>query len=230
MPETMRHPTRPYQFVHGTSAVHALPAGWKLLAATVLGGLALAVPSHAGLLVIALVLVAGYGWAGLGLVVLWKDLRWLLLQGAFIVVLTVAVAGRDAFESGVRTAAQLTLLFLPAALMLRTTSVTSLLEPLKRRLPDRLAFAAGATLRFVPSFARECGELVEMQRLRGARLHARDLWHPVAWSDWLHCVVFPMTVRSIEVAQQAAEAAEMRGVGRVEPTGPRARCNEGGSP
>jgi energy-coupling factor transporter transmembrane protein EcfT len=213
MAERNERRERAYQYRHGHSPVHRMGAVWKLLAAGLLGGLALAVHSLAGLLALGTALAAGYAWAGLGLRLLWKDLRWLLLQGALIVVLTLIVAGRDAFGAGLRTAMQLTLVFLPAALMLRTTSTTSLQAPLQRWLPERLAFAAGATLRFVPVFTRELGELVEMQRLRGARLHARDLWRPGAWSDWLHCIAFPMTVRSVEVAQQAAEAAEMRGVG-----------------
>jgi len=215
MAEGMPQVERPWQYGHGDSALHRLGAGWKSGLTLAFGALALAVHSHVGLLMLGCAIAAAYAWAGLGWVALFKDVRWPMVQGAVIVALTVLVAGRDALGSGVRTALQLSLVFLPAALMLRTTSPTSLQAPLRRWLPGRLAFAVGATMRFVPVFAREVGELVEMQRLRGARLRTRDLWRPRAWRDWIECVAFPMTVRSVEIARHAAEAAEMRGVDRA---------------
>lgn len=127
--------------------------------------------------------------------------------------LTVLVRGVIGVEAGCRTALQLVLVFLPLALVLRTTQTEALLAPLRRRLPERLGFAVGATLRFVPVFARELSELVEMQRLRGARLRLDQLWHPGAWRDWLACVALPMTARAIEITEEAAEAAEIRGIG-----------------
>jgi energy-coupling factor transport system permease protein len=89
------------------------------------------------------------------------------------------------------------------------------LDAVRGRLPERAAFAAGATLRFTPFFARELGELVEMQRLRGALLSVRQLARPSAWRDWLACVALPMTVRAIEIAEEAADAAAIRGLGEA---------------
>lgn len=226
--EAMAHPERPWQFAHGDSPLHRLGAGWKSGLALGFGALALGVHSHAGLLALGCVMVAAYAWAGLGWATLFRDVRWLMVQGVVVVALTVLVAGWGALGSGVRTALQLTLVFLPAALMLRTTSPTSFQAPLRRWLPERLAFAMGATIRFVPVFTRELVELVEMQRLRGARLRTRDLWRPGAWRDWLECVAFPMTVRSIEIATHAAEAAEMRGVGRTDMGTAQPGCADGG--
>jgi energy-coupling factor transport system permease protein len=144
-----------------------------------------------------------------------------------VVGLTVALRGTTGLAAGGRTALQLILVFLPVALVLRTTPSEALLGPLRRRLPERLGFALGATLRLAPVLARELAELVEMQRLRGARLRAGELWRPSAWRDALACVAFPMTVRAIEVAEAAAEAAEIRGVGREEADpGPRATGRE----
>jgi len=155
---------------------------------------------------------SGYALGRLSAAELWRDLRWLLLQAALVVALTVGLRGPQALEAGCRTALQLVLVFLPLALVLRTTSSQSLLDALRRWLPARMGFAVGATLRFVPVFARELAELIEMQRLRGARLRPRDLWRPGAWRDWLGCVAVPMTVRAIEVAEEAADAAVLRGV------------------
>jgi len=215
MPERLRTLDRPLQFRATGSALHGVGAGWKLLAGLAIGGLGLALDGLLPLTALALTIMAGYRLARLPAGDLWRDGRWLVFQGAVVVGLMMAIRGVAAWSAGVRTALQLLLLFLPLALVLRTTPSEALLEPLRRRLPERLAFALGATLRFVPVFARELGELVEMQRLRGARLRARDLWRPGAWRDGMACVVLPMAVRVIEIAEAAAEAAEIRGVGRV---------------
>jgi len=98
------------------------------------------------------------------------------------------------------------------ALVLRTTPSSSVLASVSRWLPERLAFALAASARFAPLFAREASELILAQRLRGARLDWRDLWRPAAWRDWLACVAVPMMVRTIEVADAAATAAEIRGL------------------
>ncbi len=204
---------RPFQFRSGQSPLHRMGAGWKLLGVTCAGAFALGVDAMPLLSALALLVASGYMLARLSPGDLWRDLRWLLLQGVVVVLLTVLVRGGDAWPAGVRTALQLVLVFLPVALLLRTTSSERLLDLAKRTLPDRLGFALGTTLRFVPVFAREFGELVEMQRLRGARLGVRDAWRPGAWHDWLACVAVPMAVRAIEVAEEAADAAELRGIG-----------------
>jgi energy-coupling factor transport system permease protein len=206
---------RALQFRQGSSPLHGLGWGPKSVLAALASALALSTHSIPALLLLAAGVATGYRLAQLRAADLWRDLRWVLVQGLLVALLTVAFAGSDALGRGVRTALQLMLVFLPAALVLRTTSSDSLLSSVERWLPSHLAFAAGATLRFVPVFTREAGELIEMQRLRGARLSPGDLWRPGAWHDWLRCVAFPMTVRSVEVAKLAAEAAEMRGVGRT---------------
>jgi energy-coupling factor transport system permease protein len=71
-------------------------------------------------------------------------------------------------------------------------------------------------MRFVPYFARELYDIAGAQRLRGARLDPRDLRRPGAWRDWIECVGVPMAVRAIHTANEAALAAEMRGIGTRE--------------
>jgi energy-coupling factor transporter transmembrane protein EcfT len=208
-------PSRPLRFRAGESVLHRLGAGWKLLLASVIGGVGLALDALPWIAALIAVVMAGYALAGLRASDLWRDMRWLLLQAAIVALLTVAVRGADALAAGTRTGLQLVLVFLPFALTLRTTATESLLAPLRRRLPERLSFALGATFRLLPVFVRELAELVEMQRLRGARLRPRDLWRPGAWRDALSCVAFPMTVRAVTVAEEAAEAAEIRGIGVV---------------
>lgn len=208
-------PDRPLQYRLGESPLHRMGAGPKYVLAGATSALALSTHSIALLVLLAAALACGYRCAALGAAALWHDLRWLLVQGLTLVGLTVAVAGVESLEGGARAALQLGLVFLPAALVMRTTSTDALRVAVASWMPPRLAFAAGATLRFMPFFMREAAELVEMQRLRGARLHPSDLWRPSSWRDWLGCVAFPMTVRSVEVARLAAEAAEMRGIGET---------------
>lgn len=210
-------PSRPLQFRSGDSPLHRLGAGWKLLAATAIGALAIGLDELTLLVGLGVLVASGYAWARLSPAELWRDLRWLLLQGAIVVGLTVLVRGASAWPAGVRTALQLLLAFLPAALVLRTTSSEGLLDLLRRWLPERIGFAFGTALRLVPVFARELGELVEMQRLRGARLRPGELWRPGAWRDWLACIALPMTVRTIELAEEAADAATLRGIGTPAP-------------
>jgi energy-coupling factor transporter transmembrane protein EcfT len=100
--------------------------------------------------------------------------------------------------------------------MLRTTPSSQLLDAARRALPERLAFGLSTSLRLLPAFTRELHEIRAAQRLRGARLAARDLWRPRAWRDWTVCVALPLTVRAIRMADEAALAAEIRGLPRVE--------------
>lgn len=213
MLEPTSRPDRPLQYHAGRSFLHRARPSWKWLGATAVGAGALLQDQVLPLVVLLGFVGLGYGLARLPVAAFWKDLRWLLLQGVLVVAFTVLLEGLQAFEAGSRAALQIVLVFLPMALVVRTTGTDALLDGLQRWLPERVGFAAGATFRFVPFFARELGELVEMQRLRGARLGARDLWRPVAWRDWLACVAVPMTVRAIEVAEEAADAAGIRGVG-----------------
>lgn len=218
MPESGRRRSAAFRFRSGDSAVHRLGAGWKLGLAAGVGGVGLALDALPLLLGLGAMVMLGYRAARLPARDLWDDARWLLLQGALVVALTLLLRGPDALGAGLRAGLQIALFFLPTALVLRTTSSEALLAPLRRRLPERLAFALSASLRFLPMLSREATQLVEMQRLRGARLAARELWRPAAWRDWLACVVFPLTVRIVELAEQAAEAAEVRGVGMDDDT------------
>jgi energy-coupling factor transport system permease protein len=119
----------------------------------------------------------------------------------------------DGLGSGSLTALRIALFFLPGALLLRTTPSLQLVESMRRVLPARFSFAVGASMRFVPYFARELHDIVGAQRLRGARLAPRELWHPGAWRDWVECVGVPMAVRAIHTANEAALAAQVRGIG-----------------
>ena len=192
--------------------LHRLGVGWKLLAVA-LGGVA-AVAAHTPLALAVLLAgwTAGYRLARLRRSELWQDARWLLLQGAVIVALSAARDGGAGALAGLAAAGQVALLFLPGALLLRTTPSGRLMEGMQRALPPRLAFALATSLRFAPYFSRELHEILAVQRLRGARLAPRDLWRPRAWRDAVECAGVPLAVRLIHTANEVARAAEVRGI------------------
>ena len=201
----------------GTDAPVRFGALPGLTGAMAIGMLALASDSLPGLLGLLVLVLAGYAGLRLSPAELWRDVRWLLAQSLLIVGLTVALRGPESFQPACRTALQIVLVFLPVALVVRSIGTEAVLDDFRRFLPERLAFALGATLRFLPFFARETRELIEMQRLRGARLGIPEIWQPRAWRDWLSCVAVPMTIRAIEIAEEAADAATLRGIGRIDP-------------
>jgi energy-coupling factor transport system permease protein len=205
-----------YHFRDTGSVLHGLGGGWKLGGAALAGAAGLAAGSPAALLGLLAAGVAGYRLARLGWAELWQDSRWLVLQGALIVALYILRDGLPAAGAGARTALHVALFFLPGALLLRTTPSAQLLAGLGGLLPRRPAFALATSLRLVPVFSRELGEIAMAQRLRGAHLSARELWRPRAWRDWIACVAFPFTVRAIRMAEEAALAAEVRGLPRRE--------------
>jgi len=209
-------PGAAFQYRATGSPLHRLGAGWKAALGFLAGAGALACDGWLGLTGLLFASVAGYRLARLSAGELWQDTRWLLLQGGLVIALSLARFGAEGFVPGARAAAQIALFFLPGALLLRTTPTLELVASLQGLLPPRLAFAAGASLRFVPFFARELSDIIGAQRLRGARLAARELWRPGAWRDWIECVGVPMVVRAIHTANEAALAAEIRGIGAEE--------------
>jgi energy-coupling factor transporter transmembrane protein EcfT len=194
------------------SPLHRLGGGYKLLGVALAGAAAVAARHPLALVSLLAALVAGYRLARLSVAELWQDVRWLALQGAVVSGLYLLREGSAGAGDGFRTALQLGLFFLPGALLLRTTPSDQILDAVRSRLPRRLAFGLATSLRLLPAFARELHEIWMAQRLRGAHLAPRELWRPRAWRDWAACVGLPLSVRAIRMAEEAALAAEVRGL------------------
>lgn len=210
-------PGRAWHYRDGTTPLHRLPAGAKLLAATLLGAAAVAAREPAALLALLALLVLGYRVARVPAAELARDAAPLAMQAVVVVGLYGLRDGVAGLLPGLRTAGQVALFFLPAALLLRTTSQARLLATLERWLPERLAFACATTLRFAPVFAREAREIVDVARLRGARLSWRDAARPAGWRDAVSCVGVPLVARALHHADEVALAAEIRGLGAGDP-------------
>jgi energy-coupling factor transport system permease protein len=205
-------PGHAFHYRDTASPLHRLGAGWKLLGVALAGAAAVAAREPAALALLLGVLAAGYRLARLTLAELWQDARWLVVQGCVVVGLYMLSDGLGGAGPGLRTALQLSLFFLPGALLLRTTPSAQLLDAMRGRLPQRLAFGLATSLRLLPAFARALHEIWMAQRLRGAHLSPREVWRPRAWRDWVACVGLPLTVRAIRMAEEAALAAEVRGL------------------
>jgi energy-coupling factor transport system permease protein len=209
-------PGRAFHYRDTGSPLHRLGAGWKAALVVIASAAAVSTDGWLGLGLLLALVVAGYRMARLSARELWQDARWLTFQGVIVIALSAAHYGADGLGSGALTALKIALFFLPGALLLRTTPSLQLVDSARRVLPARFSFAVGASMRFVPYFARELHDIVGAQRLRGARLAPRELWRPGAWRDWVECVGVPMAIRAIHTANEAALAAEVRGIGASE--------------
>ncbi len=202
-----------FQYCANDSPVHRLGAGWKLALCGILCALAVAARAPWALGALLGVNLVYYFAARLSLGDFWRDIRIFLIQMAIIVVLYWVKYGAEGLWPGIRTGAQILLLFLPGAVFLRTTQGSQMMRSLKRIMPERLSFILFTSLRFVPFFAREFREIAMAQRLRGARIAPRHLWNPVHWKDLFHCLMIPLMVRALKTAREAALSAEARGFG-----------------
>jgi energy-coupling factor transport system permease protein len=201
-----------FQFRSSDSVVHRLGAGWKLALASLMGVAAIAVRWPAALGGLLLLNLVFYFAAGLKWRDLWRDTRWFLLQLLIVAGLYVIRYGvQEGLRPGVEVGTKVLLFFLPGAIFFRTTTGSRMTESLRRVLPVRTAFVISTSLRFVPLFARELGEIGRIQRLRGARIGPRQLMNPRNWNDALQSIFIPLMVRVLKTAEDAALAAEARG-------------------
>lgn len=189
--------------------------GWKLLLGITLGVAAIAAQKPWSLALVLALDGAYYFCARLTLSDLWKDTRYLLVQALIVMGLYAARYGiPGGLWPGLRIALQIFLFFIPGIVFLRTTQAARMMQELSRVIPYRFSFLVYTSLRFVPLFAREIHEIRMAQQLRGARLQARDLLNPGNWRDMFHCLMIPLLVRALKIADEAALSAEARGFGR----------------
>jgi energy-coupling factor transporter transmembrane protein EcfT len=199
------------------SPVHRLPSGWKMLISVSLSVGIVVVREAVPLLLVTAFCFSYYFLARLTLADLWRDIRVFLIQFCILMSLFLYQYGYPAgVWPGVRTSLQITLFFIPGIVFLRTTQVSSMMKGLRGIVPYRILFLLFTSLRFVPFFAREMGEITMAQKLRGARLSPRDIRRPVFWKDLFSCIIIPMLVRAFKTADEAALSAEARGMGSHE--------------
>jgi biotin transport system permease protein len=203
-------------YVPGTSVLHRLPAGLKLLA-MVAAGVGSVLLRHPWQVLVALgVVLAGYAAAGLSMQVVLGQLRPLVWLGGFTAAFHVVVNG---WERAVVVVGVLCALVLLAGLVTLTTRTTDLVDavvtgcrPLRvvRVDPDRVGLMIALGLRCVPVVVGLAQEVRDAQRARGLAASPRAF-------------AVPLIVRSLRHADALGEALMARGLDDetppVRPTG-----------
>jgi energy-coupling factor transport system permease protein len=115
--------------------------------------------------------------------------------------------------SGLTTAWQLCLAFLPCAIFIETVPEHLITRMLTDVMPSRPAFVLTTCLNFIPMVVAEAKSIYEGQVLRGARILPKDLADPRNWAEMLNCLVVPMMIHSMKLAQEIALAAKARDFG-----------------
>jgi biotin transport system permease protein len=189
----------------GTSVLHRITAGWKLLAMllAIVGIVLLTAPWQLG--VAAFAVVAGFALARIPARVAWAQLwpmRWFLL---FIAVFQVIFTG---WERALMTCGTLLLTVAIAALITLTTRVTAMLDVCQRMLgplrrfrvdPDRAGLVLALTIRCIPLMVDIVGAASQARKARGAGFSLRAL-------------VVPSVVRALRRADAIGDALTARGV------------------
>ena len=189
----------------GTSVLHRISAGWKVLAMLVaITGIVLADrPWQLG--VAAAVIAAGYALGRIPARVAWSQLwplRWILLV---VAVFQVIFAG---IEPAVMMCGSLLLSVAVAALVTLTTRVSEMLAGLQRLLrplrrfgvdPDRIALVLALTVRCVPLMVLVIRSVSEARKARGLGFSIRAL-------------AAPAVVRALRTADEMGDALIARGV------------------
>jgi biotin transport system permease protein len=192
-------------YVPGSSVLHRLPAGLKLVALVAAGAGSVLLDDLWQVLVALGVVVAGYGVAGLSMRVVGRQLRPLLWIGVCTAVFHVVVNGwqRAAVVVGV-----LAVLVLLAALVTLTTRTTDLVDavvaacrPLRvvRVDAERVGLMLALGIRCVPVVVGLAEEVRDAQRARGLGASPRAF-------------AVPLIVRSLRHADALGEALVARGV------------------
>lgn len=206
--------------VPGPSPVHAVPAGWKLLALSVLGVATFAVSSPAAIAAGAAAIVALYPLGRVPLRHVWTQARNL---APLLGLMALAQAWLDGPAMAAMTVARVLGLVWVAGLITATTPFAEMMDVLRRVLaplrrvgvsPARVAFTLTMAVRFVPLLQAMITETREAQAARGLGRN------PLA-------LAVPLTIRALRLADRVAEAVEARDA-LAEDAAPGAREGRGG--
>lgn len=193
-------------YVPGTSALHRVAPGPKLLGLFVFAAVTIAfrtVPSTLVALVIAgaLVLSVGLGWRAFGR----SSLRFALIG----VPLFAFQAWQQGWERGFAVVGTLFALILAASALTASTRVEDLIDTITRVLgpfrrfgaqPERVALAFSLVLRMIPTLLALAQETRTAAQARGLERHPRAL-------------MVPLVLRTVSHAQHTGEALHARGIG-----------------
>lgn len=200
-------------FAHhpGTTPLHRLPAGAKLLGLLVAAVVVMVVRGPIAALVGTAVAVLFVLWSGIGLRRLLRSLRALAVV---LVALAVFHTWQHGWQRAVETVGDLVTLVLLATVVTATTPVTGMLDavtaglrPLRRIgvQPGRVALAFALTLRTIPYALHLAAESRNAARARGLERDPRAR-------------LVPVVLRMVAHARATGDALWARDVAELEPS------------
>jgi len=190
----------------GTTWLHRLPAGAKLLALFAIGIATLVVRgplASVAALAVAVVLLA---WAGAGLATILRSLRGLLVM---VAVLFAWQAWQSGWPRAIETVGDILALALMATVLTVTTRVDDLLEAITAGLrplrrvgldADRVALTFALTIRAIPATLELAQETRQAAQARGLERDPRAR-------------LTPFVIRVVARAHETGAALHSRGIG-----------------
>jgi biotin transport system permease protein len=189
----------------GTTAVHRLGAGAKLLALLAATTALVLLRSPAAVAVGVVVVAMACAVAAIPVRVLWQQLRPLRW---FVLLLVPLQLWSGGWPAAVVSVGTLLVTVAAAAVVTLTTRVTAILDVVERLArparrfgvdPERVALVLALTVRAVPVLASTLDEVREARRARGLERSPRAL-------------LVPLVVRTMRHADRLGEALAARGV------------------
>jgi biotin transport system permease protein len=190
-------------YLHRSSAVHRIPAGFKVLI-LLAAGTALFLISDIRIVCAALVGIIGlYGLARIPVAAVVAQIRpafWI-----FVVIFVFQLFTQDAVFAVMVVARFLALLLL-ASLVTLTTPASAMIDAIERSIgwlrlvgvnPAKVSLGLSLALRFIPVVATITAEVREAQRARGLE------WSVIA-------VALPVIIRTLKMADDVANAIDAR--------------------
>ena len=149
-----------------------------------------------------------------GFVFFQRDIKVFLWQTALIVFLYILRFGLiEGFKPGAMISWQLSLTYMPGVIFVRTTPQPRIVETFTAVAPYRAAFVMATCLKFIPIVLTEIRKIYEGQIYRGAKILPGDLLNPCNWPDVVFCLVLPVIIRSMNLAEEITLAAKARNFG-----------------
>lgn len=187
----------------GSSPLHRMPAGLKLIALCLLSTAAMLVDSPRWLAAATLVALLGYPLARISGAVVWRLVRPMLTMVALVVLLQGLLGSWQlAAQVGLRVLLVLTL----ANLLTLTTPTSALIDAFERGLgplrrfgvrPERIGLLVSLVLRFIPVLLEQAQVVRQAQQARGVR--------------GTRAFLVPLVIRTIRMADGLGDALEVRG-------------------
>jgi biotin transport system permease protein len=194
------------QYRPGTTLLHRLPAGAKLVGLFVISGIVVVVRSPVPAIVALVASLTLVAWSGLG----WRRTVGVLRGIALVAALLGAFqAWQRGWPQAVESVGDLISLVLLATVLTATTPVDGVLDAVTRALrpfrrvgvnPEAVALAFSLTLRSIPTTLAIAGETRQAALARGLQRDPRAL-------------LIPLVIRVVAHARATGAALHARGLG-----------------